>query len=169
MRKEFKFRKEKIFYGLLFFSLMLCVSIAFTTHPELFVRNVFVSEKHIQILGSIGILYFSSLVYSFLRILSRKYAIVISDDFLIENSKYESLGKIKWTDISKIERFKNRTIEITLKEDLYSAEKRSLLKSFLTFMHNWNNKKRILISSALLDCNIEILLEEITNAHRANT
>ena len=163
-----KFKKERITLGILFISLMLISSICFLIVPEKFIRNVFMKIEHIQIVGVLGILYFSTLLYSFLAILPRKYAIIISDDFLIDNSKYESLGKIKWTDISGIKRFKKRNIEISLKVDLYSSEKRSLLKKFLTFMHNWNNNNRILISSAITDSNIEALYEEIKNAYRTS-
>ncbi len=168
MRKEFKFKKGRLAFGVLFFSTMLIASIYFLIVPEKFIRNVFMTTEHIQILGILGILNFSTLLYSFLVILPRKYAIIISDDFLIDNSRYESLGKIKWTDISKIEIVKKTNIEISLKVDLYSIEKRNLLKRFLTFMNNWNNKKRILISSALTDSSIDALFEEITNAYRTN-
>ena len=67
-------------------------------------------EERIQILGLIGILYYSSLLFSYLIILPRKYAITISDDYLIDSSKYESLGKIKWTDISKIKKFNKKIL-----------------------------------------------------------
>ncbi|WAC02902.1 hypothetical protein N7U66_04985 [Lacinutrix neustonica] len=121
--------------------------------------------EYIQIIGIIGIAYFSTLLYSFLRILPRKYAILISDDFLIDNSKYESLGKIRWCDISEIQRFKKNNIELTLNKTVFKTKKRNLLKRFLTFMHNWNYKKNILISSALIDCNLEELFETISVAY----
>ena len=168
MDKEIKFKKRKIIYGLLFFSLMLCFSITFVAYPEMYVRNVFMREKNIQVFGLIGILYFSGLVYSFLLILPRKYAFIISDDFLIDNSKYESLGKIKWTDISEVKKLKKNNIELSLKVDLYRNEQRNFLKRFLTFMHSWNYKKRILISSALTESSIEVLFKEIKNAHKTN-
>lgn len=162
MNKEIKFKKNRIFLGILLFSLMFSVSIYFLINPEIFLRNVFMRVEHIQ---TIGIVYFSVLLYSFLKILPRKYAIQITDDFLIDNSKYESLGKIKWKDISEIQKLKKRNIELILIKDM---PKINLLKKFLSIMHNWNYKKSILISSALIDCSIDDLFETISVNHKNN-
>jgi len=168
MNKEIKFKKNRILLGILFFSLMLFASICFLINPELFLRNVFMKVRHVQLIGVIGIIFFSSLLFSFFKIIRRKYAIQITDDFLIDNSKYESFGKIKWSDITKIQRLKKTSIEIFIKRDLYKTKKINLLKKFLRFMSNWNYKKSIIISSALTDSSIEVLFEEITNAYRTN-
>ena len=168
MNKGVKFKKNRILLGILFFSLMLYASICFLINPELFLRNVFSKVEHVQITGIIGIIFFLSLLFSHLKIIRRKYAIQITDDFLIDNSKYESFGKIKWSDITKIQRLKKRSIEIFVKKDLYKAKKRNLLKRFLEFMSNWNYEKSIIISSALTEENTENLFEEITNAYRMN-
>lgn len=168
MNKEIKFKKNRILLGILFFSLMLFASICFLINPELFLRNVFMKVRHVQLIGVIGIIFFSSLLFSFFKIIRRKYAIQITDDFLIDNYKYESFGKIKWSDITKIQRLKKRSIEIFIKRDLYKTKKINLLKKFLRFMSNWNYKKSIIISSALTDSSIEVLFEEITNAYRTN-
>ena len=168
MNKEIKFKKNRILLGILFFSLMLFASIYFLINPELFLRNVFMKEKHIQTLGIIGIIYFPILLFSFFKIFQRKYAIQITDDFLIDNSKYESLGKIKWKDIIKIQRLKKRSIEVFVKRELYKTKKINLLKKFLAIMNNRNYKKSIIISSALTETSIENLFEEITNNYRTN-
>ncbi len=166
MNKEFKFKKSRILLGILFFSLMLFASVCFLINPELFLRNVFMKVIHIQTLGIIGILYFSVLLFSFFKILRRKYAIQITKEFLIDNSKYESLGEIKWKDISEIQRFKKNNIKLILNKNVFNSKKRNLLKRFLTFMHNWNYKKSILISNALIDCSIEELFESISIANK---
>ena len=166
MNKEFKFKKNRILLGTLFFSLMLLASIYFLINPELFLRNVFMKVIHIQTLGIIGILYFSVLLFSFFIILRRKNAIQITEEFLIDNSKYESLGKIKWKDISEIQRFKKNNIKLILNKNVFNTKKRNLLKRFLTFMHNWNYQKSILISNALIDCSIEELFETISIANK---
>ena len=41
----------------------------------------------------------------------------------------------------------------------------NILENFLVLMHNWNYKRSIIISNALLDCSIEQLYEEIILAH----
>lgn len=124
------------------------------------------TEGSIKIIGIIGIIFASSELYSFIRLLPRKYAIIITEKCLIDNSKYESLGKIEWKDISKIQRFKKNNIEFFLNKDILKNE--NLLKRFLTFMHNWNYKKSILISSALIDCSTEDLFVTISEAYEKN-
>jgi hypothetical protein len=168
MNKEIKFKKNRILLGILFLSLMLFASICFLVNPELFLRNKFMKVEHILIIGIIGFVCFSALLFSFFKIIQRKYAIKITDDFLIDNSKYESFGKIKWNDITEIQRLKKRSIEIFVKRDFYKTKKRNLLKKFLGFMSNWNYEKSIIISSALTDESIENLFEEITNTYRMN-
>ena len=168
MSKEIKFKKNRILLGILFFSLMLFASICFLVNPELFLRNKFMKVEHILIIGIIGFVYFSTLLFSFFKIFQREYAIQITDDFLIDNSKYESLGKIKWKDIIKIQRLKKRSIEVFVKRELYKTKKINLLKKFLAIMNNRNYKKSIIISSALTETSIENLFEEITNNYRTN-
>lgn len=168
MNKAIKFKKNRVLLGILFFSLMFFASISFLVNPEIFLRNVFMKVKHIQLLGIIGIIYFSALLFSFFNIIRRKYAIEITDEYLIDNSKYESLGQIKWSDITQIQRLKKRSIEVFVAKDLYKTKKRNLLKRFLEIMNNWNHKKSIIISSALTDRNVEDIFKQITIAHRAN-
>ncbi|WP_442899863.1 STM3941 family protein [Gaetbulibacter sp. NE] len=166
MYREFKFKKGKVLFGLIFYVLLLLIFISFLINPEIYIRKVFMTERSIIIIGIIGIIYSSSVLYSFIILLSRKYSIKITEEFLIDNSKYESLGKIEWKDISKIQRFKKNNIELTLNRDI--LKNKNLLKRFLTFMHNWNYNKSILISSALTDCNTEELFVTISGAYERN-
>ena len=166
MYREFKFKKGKVLFGLIFYALLLLIFISFLINPEIYIRNVFMTERSIIIIGIIGIIYSSSLLYSFIRLLFRKYSIKITEEFLIDNSKYESLGKIEWKDISKIQRFKKNNIELTINRDI--LKNKNLLKRFLTFMHNWNYNKNILISSALINCSTEELFVTISEAYERN-
>ena len=122
--------------------------------------------EYIQLIGLVSLVFNSALLYSFLKILPREYAIIITDDFLIDNSKYDSIGKINWKGISKIQRLKKRNIELFLDKNILRNKKRNWLKKFIAFMTNWNYKKSILISSALLDCSFEELFESIIDAHK---
>ena len=91
----------------------------------------------------------------------------VNKAFIIDNSRYESLGKIEWQNISKIERIKKKSIEIFVNESVFKNRKLNLIKKFLMFMGNWNYKKSIIISSALLDCSIEELYENITKSYKS--
>ena len=168
MNLEIKFRKERITLGIIFSLIMLTFSIFFILKPEIFLRNVFMKILHIQILGIIGIVWFSALFFSILKLYFKKYALCITEEFIIDNSRYESLGKIKWQNISKIERIKKKGIEIFVNEAVFQNRKLNSIQKFLMFMGNWNYKKSIIISSALLDCSIEELYENITKTYQSH-
>ncbi|MQP24137.1 hypothetical protein GFJ94_03555 [Flavobacterium sp. LMO8] len=165
MIKKIKFRKVKILLGAFITLLLFLSSFYFLLKPEFFIRNVFTKVIIIQILGVIGMIYFLALFYSILTLFSRKYAIIITDEFLIDNSKYESFGKVEWNTILRIEKFKRKSIQIFVDENFIKNRKMNILENFLVLMHNWNYKRSIIISNALLDCSIEQLYEEIILAH----
>ncbi len=166
MEKEFKFKRTRILFGIIFSGLFLVFSISFLLNPENYIRNIFTTARSIRTLGIIGILYFSSMLHSFFILLPRKYSIQITEEFLIDNSRYESLGKIKWRDITKIERVKKHSIKLTLNKSVFTIKKINLLKRFLLFMNNWDYKDSIIISSALSNCSIEELFENISVAYK---
>ncbi|MFC4740313.1 STM3941 family protein [Flavobacterium ponti] len=168
MIKEYKFNKERILLGIVFLLLMLIFSFYFLLEPEKFIRNIFTRKETNQILGIMGIILFSSLIFSSLKILPRKYAIRITDEYLIDNSKYESFGKIEWNNISKTQRIKKYSIEIFLNEPVFKDRKIDMFRKYLLFMSNWNYKKSIIISSAILNCDVEELYKEINLAHKKN-
>ena len=165
MIKKIKFRKVRILLGAFISLLLFLSSFYFLLKPEFFIRNVFTKVIIIQILGVIGMIYFLALFYSILNLFSRKYAIIITDEFLIDNSKYESFGKVEWNTILRIEKFKKKSIQIFVDENVIKNQKMNILENFLVLMHNWNYKRSIIISNALLDCSIEQLYEEIILAH----
>lgn len=168
MSTEIKFKKSRILLAVFIFALILAASISFLLTPETYLRKVFSTVDKIQIIGTLIFVYYSVLLLSLVKISTKKYAIRITDEFLIDNSRYEALGKIKWKDISKIQRLAKRNIEVFLNPTVFKSEKSNLLKRFLRFMHNWNHQKSILISSTLLDCSIEELFEIISVAHENN-
>lgn len=122
------------------------------------------SAGRIRVWGVISGVYFLFLSYSFIKIIPRKFAIIVSKDFLIDNSKFEALGAIKWSDISKIQLKKKQSLEVLFYQPM--SKNKSIIQKFLLFMGNWNYKKSIIISSALLECTIEELYDVISKAHK---
>lgn len=164
MEQKFEFKKSRVLFGILVFVLFLICSVWLFLEPEIFIRNQWMRIVHIQILGALGIFWFSLLICSYLLILPIKTAIVVTSDFLIDNSRFESLGKIRWTEISKIQRIKKQSIEISFKNLNLKSRKMPILKRILLYMTNWNHKSSIIISSALLNCSIEELEKSIRSA-----
>lgn len=166
MRVDFKFSTKKIVIAFLVVLLMLFFAIVFVLKPAFFSQNVFIQIGVIQTLGVVGMVYFVALAYSFLKLSTRTYAITITDDALIDHSRYESFGKIEWKNISAIQRVKKESIELFVNETYFENRKMSLLKKGLVYMHNKNYKQSIVISSALLDCNVETLYAAISKTYK---
>lgn len=150
MESVININKWRVLYGITFCIIMLGISIWFISEPKIFVRNVFMREWHIILLGVVVLISFLALLYSFLRIISKSYGIIITEEYFIDNSRYEAIGKIKWNEVSKIQRIKKTSIQIFLKKNLSERINNNLLKKFLFMMHNWDYKNSIIVSSALL-------------------
>lgn len=166
MERKVKFRKKRIIGGIIFSIVGVGFSITFLFYSETFLRSPSEMPEFMQLLGCITLLYFSALLFSFFTLINREYALIISDDYLIDNSRYESFGKIYWEEISKVRRKGKTNLELVLKEPSVKRKGLSYLKKYLLFMHNWNYKSGFLISSALLDCNINELNSMVNLAYR---
>lgn len=94
MKQEFEFKKGRKLLAILVFILFIIASLWLLLEPEIFIRNHFMKEIHIQILGVLWLLGSFFALCSFIMILPSKRAIVVTKDYLIDNSRYESLGKI---------------------------------------------------------------------------
>ena len=107
MIKTIKFKKRKILLGIVFFAIYFAIVLYFIFNPERMMEHLHSkNEKLVQIPFLIFSIFSFLMLHSILRILFRKKAIIITKEYLIDNSKYESFGKIKWKDISKIKRVK---------------------------------------------------------------
>jgi hypothetical protein len=163
---EIKFNKSRVLYGIILYSILIFFSILFIMEPKIFIRNVFMKDWHIILLGVISSTYFAAQLFSLFKILTKNYGIVISEDYFIDNSKYEAIGEIKWNEVSKIQRIKKTGIQIFLKNNLSERINNNLLKKFLLMMHNWDYKNSIIISSALLECDINYLEKKLLQVYK---
>lgn len=166
MNCEIKFKTKRIILGILFFSVFLSFSVALMVSPKIFIRNFLMTEKAIILLGMIGAVTNLALLFSFVKILPRKVALVITDNYLIDRSKYESLGKISWGDVAQIKRIKKRSLQITFKKPIFEEANLSFVKKWLLFLQNWSYKNSIIVSSALLDCDIDYLEDKILEGYK---
>jgi len=166
--RKIEFKKLRILLGMTIVLVFLLISIFFICEPERFLRNVFSTPGHIRNIGIVGALFQSTLLYSLLTSFRKKHALIISDNFLIDNTTYGSIGKIYWSDIIEIKKLKKRSIELSLKPSAFESINDNLIKKFLRFMTNWRYNKSIIISSALLDCSTGELYEQIITAYKKN-
>ena len=169
MEKIINHNKGKIIFGSIFSLVFFSFSALFILTPHSFVRNAFTTTNKIQLIGSIGVIYFSILTLSFFKLSQQKKAIVISQDHLIDNSRFESIGKIEWQEIIEIKKLKKSSLEIIVREGFIKNTKQNILKKFLRYMHNWNNKSSIVISTTLLNCSRQELYESIVQNKKRHT
>lgn len=162
MTKGFELNKRRIGLGILFFVILCMASLWIMTKPELVIEDSWVSKVFIKSIGLIGFVYGLLMFYSLLiLIFTKKKGIIISSQYLIDYSRYESIGKIEFKEILAVNRIQKYTLEIVLKEPVFQSRQLKGLQKILLFANNWNYKKSIVISTALLYCDRNELEEFI--------
>lgn len=159
------FKKRRLALGFVFFIILIVVSCWFIYNPELFLRNKWMKTYHIQTLGVLGIFYSLLMLWAFVALLVRKKsAFIIADSYLIDHSRFESIGKIRYQEIQHVERIKKHSLTITLNEPLTYWKRLNLLQKVVFLANNWTFSKRIIISAMLLDCDVTVLEKAIVDA-----
>ncbi|MVO07749.1 hypothetical protein GOQ30_01060 [Flavobacterium sp. TP390] len=167
MEERINFDKKRIILGILLAIVFLRLSVWFILEPERFMRNFLSSETKNVIFGIVASVFFLAGLYSIVMLLPRKCAIIICEEYIIDRSRYEAIGKIRWDEISKIQRLKKKSIQFFFKEEKrIQSPNDNLLKKFLRWAHNWEYKKSIIISSVFLECDIDTLEMKIKKAYR---
>jgi hypothetical protein len=85
---EIKFKKSRIFYGIILYIILIFFSVLFITEPKIFIRNVFMKEWNIVLLGVISSIYFMIQLFSFFYVAMKRNGIIIDNEYFIDNSKY---------------------------------------------------------------------------------
>ncbi|WP_298892417.1 STM3941 family protein [uncultured Psychroserpens sp.] len=160
---SFRYNKKRIGFGLVFFILFNIIGIWFIVEPEIFIRNFLMKEEHIKLIGILLFFYSLFMLCSFILLLNKKEAFIISDNYLIDNSRYESIGKIYFNEIHDVKRVKKYSLKIVLKESIFKIKKLNILQKILLMVNNWNSKNSIIVSSALMNCEIDVLEASISS------
>ena len=167
MEERINFDKKRIILGILLAIVFLRLSVWFILEPERFMRNFMSSETKNVVFGIVASIFFLAGLFSIVMLLPRKCALIIGEEYIIDRSRYEAIGKIRWDEISKIQRLKKKSIQFFFKDGKrIQSPNDNLLKRFLRWSHNWEYKKSIIISSAFLECDIDTLEMKIKKAYR---
>ena len=165
MKKIIKFKKYNVIRAILIFLFILMGGIWFVKDPDIFIRNRWMTAIHVQILGVLNIVLCGLVLCSLIAISTRKVALIITSEYLIDNSRFESLGKIYWNEITGIEKTKKYSLKISIKDSQSKNKKNNLLKRIVFNIQNSTNRGSIIISSGLLDCDREEIYETMSIAH----
>jgi len=107
------------------------------------------------------------LLYGFSSLLFKgREALLISDGYLMDHSRYESVGKIHFSEIKQVRKVGKYSLNIELKEPLFSSRKLNFLQKALHIATNWHFRNSIVISTAMLSCERDELAKAIASARR---
>jgi hypothetical protein len=138
----------------------------FVIDPKRFIMNVFMKDYHVLIIGySCGFLSVLKVV-SILLIINRKIAIVVSGEYLIDNSSFESLGKIYWSEVIGIQVKDQRNLKIEVSNIDLKLAKKTFLHKILLHIHNLDYQNSVVVSSAHLSCTFEEFEKSILTAFK---
>jgi hypothetical protein len=160
-------RKKLLFINLIVFIFGL-LSFFFIFFPETLKSSLFRSEIIIRIIGVIGFpMSFLVSISYVIKLFDKNVGLVITDDFLVDNTVYESNGKIFWQDIFDVHKTKNN-FELILSDKAQKTRNNELnsLKKIILIIKHWQYKDKIFINSSTLKCTKAELEKYIYTAWR---
>jgi len=167
--KTIKLNRKGLFINIVLLVIANVITFYMILNSEKFVSTFFRNKEFIFVVGILGFIYFLILLIARCFILiNTEDAFIINEKFMVDNTTYESLGKIKWDDIQSIETKNtfnnNKYIEIKMKSGyrFLEAHKLNFFQRILIFMKNWNYKSTIIISHKFLKIKFQDL-ESIIN------
>lgn len=154
--------KEKIAGLILFFVIQNIISFFMIYFPDFFISKIARNELFIFIIGLVlFILSFLMIISHILLLINKKKGIVLTDIGIIDHSNYESLGYIKWEDITDIKSFKNYSggyLELTIRNKKeYMKNNINFLKRILIIMNSWYPNETINLNCRRLNCTFKEL------------
>ena len=164
MLKVIYFNKKTLLFRYFALSLIVLLSIYIFINPEVLTNEKYNFPLLNRIIFSFMAFYSLALLYSNFKIFKRKFALKIDEEYLCENSSYDSIGIIKWEDIYEVKIINKRNIEIILNKDIIKYSNRNIFIKFLLYMKNWNYKKSIIISTANLNCERDEIYNSLIKA-----
>jgi len=140
--KKFYFNRTRIIVIIGTLLAFAAGALWFIKEPELFIRNFLVKKEHIQLFGYVSFLSGLVMTYAYVRLLFRKKeALIIADDYLIDNSKFESVGKINYNEIKEIKKFRKYNVELVLKDEVLHLKKLNFLQKIVFWLNHWYSQR----------------------------
>jgi hypothetical protein len=138
--------------------------------PETFVSSIIKGTFFIQIVGIAAVLFFGFALILLIKAFftGGKFNLIITENGIIDNSTYSSVGMIKWEDIILIKSTKVKTTKFLLiyvkNSEKYINSKQRIKKMMLKGNFNLFGTP-ITITSNSLNCNFSKLEEVITKSY----
>jgi len=170
MEKRYEYNKFRIAISIFVFLMLFIMGLVFLWKLEVFKRDLLIKD----FFALFGIFFLSLMVLqiiTFTILLFRKtFAVVITDEYLIDNTKYYSFGKIAWDKITSVNVIKHNngkeSIELFLSTEFSEELKLDILKKVLLWFDNYGDKSKIVLRSTFLNINMEELKKNIISTFK---
>ena len=135
---KFYFDRKRIVLAIIVLVAFAGISVWFIKEPEKFIRNVFMKKFHVQLLGYLSFTSTLIMTSAYLVLLfRRKTALIIADNYLIDNTKFDSVGRIDFDEIISVQKLNKYNVEIGLKESVLESKKMNVLQKIIYLLTNW--------------------------------
>jgi len=164
---KFYFDRKRIVLAIIILVAFGGISVWFIKEPEKFIRNVFMKKIHVQLLGYLSFIFTLIMIGAYLVLLfRRKTALIIADNYLIDNTKFDSVGRIDFSEITSVRKFKKYNVEIGLKESVFQLKKMNIFQKIVFLLTNWYwQRYSIRITCVhIRNCNRDQLYDLLTKA-----
>ncbi len=133
------------------------------------IKAFFKKKEYFQLFGYVSLLSGLVMIYAYIMLLFRKKeALIIAGDYLIDNSKFESVGKIHYNEIKKIKKFKKYNVELVLKDEVLNLKKLNFLQKVVFWLNHWYSQRfSVFITCAhIRHCNRDQLYNILTESYQ---
>lgn len=165
----FKVNKKRLFINLLLLIIGWVLAFFLIINPDAFISTIFKNETIIIISGIVGFLYFTCILISrFIFLFKTQIAIQVQNDFFIDHSSYESIGKINWNNVENISlaetKLGKKYIKIHINKNFLNQkfQNSNILKKALIILKNWEFRSEILIFPHFIEIDIDELYDILT-------
>lgn len=163
MKREYKFKNVRIVFAVSI-ALLFILGVFVYFFEYIFPKEVIVNSDPTFIILVI-ILFFSGcfimlkIIELFILLLKKTPAIIVTDKYIIDNSRYYSYGKIPWNKIENLNLITTpsgkKYIELHLEREFYTSIKLNMLKKIMLWFDHYGNKSTIYLRKTFVNCNME--------------
>lgn len=172
MEKRYEYNKFRITISILGLLMLFIMGWVLVWKLEVFKRGLLIKD-FIALFGMFFLGMIVLQIITFIILLFRMTsAVIITDEYLIDNTKYHSFGKIPWDKITSVSVIKHNngkeSIELFLSIEFSEELKLDILKKILLWFDNYGDKSKIVLRSTFLNINMEELKKNIISTFKKN-
>lgn len=175
MKIEYNYKNLRIILTLIIVVLFLSVGFPIVFEETTSQKEIIINNNYLLILGLIISFILSfSIFFILLKIIElcillfkKNPAIIITDKYIIDNSRYYSFGKIPWSEIKHLNLVTpssgRKYIELHLDTEFYTLVKLNKFKKILLWFDHYGNKSIVYLRGTFVNCNMDEIASVYNN------